>query len=601
MLNKRLIKITYLLILIVSFIKIYSSIFDTKLSLVGDNTSYYILGNSIASGEGYSNIHHLGKEQHYHYPPGYPLLIATIIKFTSNSVEAIKIFNGILFISAILILFFIIKKLTNNLHIAFISCLVSLFNFHLLAYSTIVMSEIPFLFMSLLCFWILLKIKFTQPVIKNTSFLVFIVLVSFSFYIRSIAITLFLSFVLLLLLKRNWKYLLISALSFVLLYLPWIIRNRDSTGSTYLNQLILKNPYQPELGNLHFHDIFERFFINLERYITKEIPYSLFSTNNTSFDYENIASSDWLTGFLILLFIGFGLYSLKNYRKYVLSYILCFLSLLLLWPYVWYGSRFILPIIPFLTFLLIFGLFRFINILLNKFKLANTENTSLVLILILVSSYIFFFGAKSITTLKHQAKSDYATNYKNYFTIANWIDKNTESNSVTCVRKQGLFYMFSNKYVTNYKNTLDKEEQIEYLKNKNVDYVVIEQLGYSSTYKYLLPVIDRYPEKFKIIKELKNPNTYLMQFLPELGYSGDWKDEKRNGFGTYIWEDGQKYVGYWKDNLRHGKGVVYFKNGEFIEGTWVLGKLNGLVIKKDSKGYFLEKSMYKDNIKLKIL
>jgi hypothetical protein len=135
-------------------------------------------------------------------------------------------------------------------------------------------------------------------------------------------------------------------------------------------------------------------------------------------------------------------------------------------------------------------------------------------------------------------------NYKNYFALAEWINENADDASITAVRKEGLFYLFSKKNVTNDKKTLDREAQIEYLKSKNVNYIIVEQLGYSSTSKYLVPVIDRYPNKFKTIKQLQNPNTYLMQFLPELGYSGAWKNDKRNGYGTYVWEDGRKYIGY---------------------------------------------------------
>ncbi|MDG1715128.1 hypothetical protein [Lacinutrix sp.] len=92
-----------------------------------------------------------------------------------------------------------------------------------------------------------------------------------------------------------------------------------------------------------------------------------------------------------------------------------------------------------------------------------------------------------------------------------------------------------------------------------------------------------------------------MQFLPSLGYSGDWKNEKRNGLGTYVWEDGQKYTGHWKNDVRHGKGAVYFKNREIISGVWINGKLEGEVIKKTKDGKILEKSIYKNNEKVKVI
>jgi hypothetical protein len=224
-----------------------------------------------------------------------------------------------------------------------------------------------------------------------------------------------------------------------------------------------------------------------------------------------------------------------------------------------------------------------------------------VLIVCILGSWSFMYGKASISKLKVQAEGTYADNYKNYFALADWVKKNTPENSVTSVRKEGLFYLFSKKNVTNYQKNANQEAQIEYLKSKNVDYVVVAQLGYSSTEKYLIPAIDKYPNKFKIIKEFKNPNTYLMQFLPELGYWGTWKEGKRDGLGTYVWEDGQKYIGSWKNDVRHGKGTVYFKNGESLSGIWKQGKLNGEVLKRAENDEIIEKSIYENNVKIKVI
>ena len=63
------------------------------------------------------------------------------------------------------------------------------------------------------------------------------------------------------------------------------------------------------------------------------------------------------------------------------------------------------------------------------------------------------------------------------------------------------------------KNTLDMEEQISFLKRNETDYVVLEQLGYSSTNRYLYPVIKRYPNKFKLIKHIKSPGHLFTKIL----------------------------------------------------------------------------------------
>ena len=131
--------------------------------------------------------------------------------------------------------------------------------------------------------------------------------------------------------------------------------------------------------------------------------------------------------------------------------------------------------------------------------------------------------------------------------------------------------------------------------------MVVDQLGFSSTYKYLYPAIERYPNKFELLKELKNPNTYLMKFRPELGYWGEWKNGKRNGFGKYNWEDGQRFEGYWKDDLRSGEGVLYFDNNQKLKGVWTNDLLNGKVRKYNANDELVEIALYKNNKKIKVL
>ncbi len=45
-----------------------------------------------------------------------------------------------------------------------------------------------------------------------------------------------------------------------------------------------------------------------------------------------------------------------------------------------------------------------------------------------------------------------------------------------------------------------------------------------------------------------------------------------NGRGTWLAENGDKYIGGWKDGKRHGKGVLYLANGDLFVGRWLFGQ-----------------------------
>lgn len=59
-------------------------------------------------------------------------------------------------------------------------------------------------------------------------------------------------------------------------------------------------------------------------------------------------------------------------------------------------------------------------------------------------------------------------------------------------------------------------------------------------------------------------------------YEGEWKEDKRCGFGKMLYDNGDRYEGEWLDNLRNGQGKFYYTNGNFYEGGWVNGKKEGL-------------------------
>ncbi len=71
---------------------------------------------------------------------------------------------------------------------------------------------------------------------------------------------------------------------------------------------------------------------------------------------------------------------------------------------------------------------------------------------------------------------------------------------------------FSDAFVTNYKYSLDDKEVIQQFVDKDVKYVVLDQLGSSSTPRYLIPAITNNNELFQVINHKKNPDTYLLSF-----------------------------------------------------------------------------------------
>jgi hypothetical protein len=160
-----------------------------------------------------------------------------------------------------------------------------------------------------------------------------------------------------------------------------------------------------------------------------------------------------------------------------------------------------MPLIPFILFLCIYG----INEVLIYFNL----NPKLILITILI---IFGLNFNSYSAYNKKSKSDYPKAYTNYFNLATWAKNNTDPNDIFISRKPQFFYLFSNRQVIKYKYTKNDKELIEDLEKRDAKYVIIEQLGYGSTARYLIPAVQKNMDRFQVVKQLKNPDTYLLKF-----------------------------------------------------------------------------------------
>ena len=74
-------------------------------------------------------------------------------------------------------------------------------------------------------------------------------------------------------------------------------------------------------------------------------------------------------------------------------------------------------------------------------------------------------------------------------------------------------------------------------------------------------------------KENKNQNTE--ELIGCEYYDGEWKDDKMDGYGTYLYSNGDKYEGYWSMGSQNGKGKYIFTDGRSYEGEWKMQKMHG--------------------------
>jgi len=472
--------------------------FDSHLYISGDNAIYMNLGKGIAEGKGMGN--------NTQYPFFFPLLLAFVQLLSGNSLLAQKVLIFLFYLGTVPFLFLIFKHYLDKKWSFIITFLAVLSSF-LIEFSHYVMTEIPYMFFAFLAVWLVIKSERQDNIRQNYYLFGMILAVMAAYHIRTSGISLVAAISVYFLINKKYKKLLFSVSSFILLMLPWLIRNsivNSRKGDTrgYITQLLSINPYNPDAGYLNFQTFIERLKANINIYFFREIPSMIvpYRFRNTlvhpSPEYLPLV----LSVILSLVFLT-GLILFFKRKKDVLSiYTVFFLGICLLWPQVWSGSRFIVPIIPLLVFIFAYCFY----FLCERFGRKELQYAAAGIAFLLL-----IFSFKNIYT---HSKISLPPRYANFYKACEWIKENTPEESVVSCRKSDLSGVVTQRESVGFP-WAEPDTVFNYMVERNVDYVIIEQLGYRHTFEYLVPAVQKYNERFRQVFRLQNPDTVVLELI----------------------------------------------------------------------------------------
>ena len=502
-------RLLYLAGLTLLFVLAFSYIFNEKLDMNGDNCTYYMLSTSIAEGHGYADITNAAHNPSNVFPPGYPLLMS-VIRFFTDSFFPQKVLNGLFLLGSALLLFLFVERRGVSRPLAFVASAAVLVNYQVLHFATMMMSETSFLFTSVLACWFLYKADESErPFWCEPFFYLAIVTAAFNYHIRTQGIALIAAILCYLLLTKRWKETLAFAGGYAVCLLPWMLRNKlqGLEQSRYIDMIASSNHWRPEEGTLDLGGIIGRFFETFQMLLTKAIPNSILPYMDVNYDTATTAG-EWIMAILLFGLIGIGMWRLGRYKWLFMAYTVATFGVISLFSTP-SGNRYTTPLLPFLEVSLLIGLWVAISWALKRF--TPIKGFSPWLLLLVIAGFAY----PQLELLHRMNKMPYPPNYQNFFTIAKEVRKRLPANTVVCSRKPELFYMYSKTAVTMYSWTEDQAQLIRDMVEAKVDYVVLDQLGFSSTPRYLFPAIENNPELFPVMIHLKNPDTYLLRFERE--------------------------------------------------------------------------------------
>lgn len=472
-------------------------LFDPKLSTGGDNAVYLILAKSIAQGKGYLNLYLPGAPAHTQYPFGFPLLLASVVWIVGGvNVIAAKLLVLLTGIGATCFAYGICRQLfpeRANLVAAFmLSIPMFIVNNHW------VFSEVPFLCFSLGAIYFLLKAKPGRELFYWLG----MGFAAYASLLRSAGIALVLGVLVFLLLKKRYKLLGIFLALFLLAFVPWQVRNARAGGQPYLAQLLARHPYIPDYGRANARDFALRVWRNLRDYVTIVLPIGLLP----------VIKPGWLARVVGVLFASLAVLGfVRRLKRWsVIETYMPFVVLVLLgWPELWMGERFLLPFVP----LIVFYVFTTLDRLGEKLEWRRLT-VAVVALLAALNCFMLVRLAKTAVTdninyLHGDRYAGYSSDWRRYFEAIEWIGESIPADKVVLARKPEFVYLLSGRQSICYPFTYDHAKVRQAI--EQVDYILYDDFRWNETTKYFLaPVLQEELDRYPVLHQTSEPPFYVL-------------------------------------------------------------------------------------------
>jgi hypothetical protein len=302
----------------------------------GDNAAYISLAQSLLERGEYREIYDPAAPPHTQYPPVFPLILAFAMTIGLQPWVQLKIIIALFGAAAVGFSFLWIRRRGRPVLALGAAALLALGpGVHTEMHW--VLSDVPFWFFTAAALWAYERVP---PALRGR-FIIAVVATVLAYFTRSAGLPLALAALAWLAWRRRWRQLAMLAGVLIPLVFLWWLRARAEGGVDYVSQFLYVNPYSPALGRIGITDLPARMFDNAAKYVQLHLPILLTGR-----------AESWmvLPSLLAFTLAAFG-WARRVRRPGVAELFLpLYLGLLLVWPAVWSGERFLLPALPLLLF-----------------------------------------------------------------------------------------------------------------------------------------------------------------------------------------------------------------------------------------------------------
>lgn len=501
----------------------------------GDNAGYITLAHSLLERGAYLELWDPQEPVHTKYPPVFPLLLAGAMALGVKGWAGLKAVPFLSTLLAGLFTFLWVRGRAGGMMGAGVALILA-FSDGVLYYSRWILSDPTFLALTLGALWALEKgeggegngsgedtgagrwgdgkvpVGDGAPGPRRLWLGLGFALVILAYFTRSAGLPLVAATLIWLGMRRWWRPMMAFAVAFVLPAFFWWLRGRRVGGNDYVSEFWLLDPYRPELGRAGPGDLALRIWENLASYATNLIPEGIVGGQGPLLPVLGLA-------LVALALLGWGRCILRRPRVAELFFPL-YAGLMVLWPQVWSGDRFALPLIPLLLFYAGTGLL-FLLPGIRPFS-RNLILGSAFLILVLPAARnwgneVHAAGACRSLTARGDPWACQPVNIREYVLMATWAGENLPEGAATVTRKPRIFFVLSGVKTLSLPLTTDVDTFLARAEAKGARYLTVDRWDGLAAY-YLPRVLEARPGAFCTITGVEVEGEMGIQLLGITGY-----------------------------------------------------------------------------------
>lgn len=459
----------------------------------GDNAGYITLARSLLERGAYLELWDPAEPIHTKYPPVFPLMLAGAMAIGIQPWIGLKLIVVAFSVVGVAFTFLWIRARGRPLLAAGVGSIVAL-SPGILLQNHWVLSDVPFWGLTMLALWAL---ETTPRKRLGGRTLLAVTAITLAYFTRSAGLPLLLAGALWLAWRRRWKPLALLAAIAVPLAAWWMLRARTVGGIDYTGELWMRDPYDPSAGTIGLLDLVPRIGANLVAYVTTHLPFLL--TGNAS--APGLVLSVAVT-LLALAGWAWHVASWRRLRPAELALPL-YLGLILIWPAVWAGDRFLLPVYGVILFFAGDALVKLVKRL--RAPVAFSAGAAAVVVILLLQ----IPAAAVAVRIGRQCQDAYVAGsrypclpqpWHNYYMQSERLPTLLPDDAVVLSRKPRLTHALSggHTYSMTYPFTPDPQQFLAFADSIGARYLIFDELG-GLAQNYLVPVLTRRPDAFCIL------------------------------------------------------------------------------------------------------